>query len=153
MLFGRVVPFALVTRGLKGSPVCSGRAPQFGMAAGGSAVKKRYFVKVRDGGAVGYYLDDESIVSDLLKQVKIVEELTVGVGKLELYTSDTKETARTSCCPICESCSDSLCLSVLHAVHCVCFGDRLCTDCLSLRVCCCCPKSVARTLVTTLSAE
>mmetsp|Transcript_122662 Transcript_122662/g.392105 ORF Transcript_122662/g.392105 Transcript_122662/m.392105 type:complete len:376 (+) Transcript_122662:36-1163(+) len=53
----------------------------------------RVWVQVKDGGPVEYDVDCTWSVSRLLKQVHDGEKLTVGFGKLTLYTSDTKEQA------------------------------------------------------------
>lgn len=53
----------------------------------------RVWVHVKDGGPVEYDVDCTWSVSRLLKQVHDGEKLTVGYGKLTLYTSGTKEQA------------------------------------------------------------
>ncbi len=59
------------------------------LAAGTSATSRiLLFVKVKSGSAVAYRVAPDSVVSELLKVVKIVEELTVGVGQLKLYESE-----------------------------------------------------------------
>lgn len=58
------------------------------VATSGSVAKKRYWVKVREGSAVAYHLDDATVVSELLQQVQTKEKLAVGVGKMKLYQSE-----------------------------------------------------------------
>jgi len=50
----------------------------------------RVWVKVNDGDAVGYDVEGSCDVSKLLVEVHTREKLTVGVGKLKLYTSENK---------------------------------------------------------------